>query len=65
MNFKCSAESGEDAIVSCNTCEYAANVQKAEIKAHRPAARDLNAKSPELQKVSTPGKKSVLRWRSS
>lgn len=58
--FQVLAESGEDAIVSCNTCEYAANVQKAEIKAHRPAARDLNAKSPELQKVSTPGKKSVL-----
>jgi prolyl-tRNA synthetase len=58
--FQVLAESGEDAIVSCNTCEYAANVQKAEIKASRPAARDLNEKSPELQKVSTPGKRSVL-----
>ena len=58
--FQVLAESGEDAIVSCNKCEYAANVQKAEIKARRPAARDLNEKSPELQKVSTPGKKSVL-----
>src|SRR6266404_183581 len=58
--FQVMAESGEDAIVSCNKCEYAANVQKAEIKARRPAARDLNEKSPELQKVSTPGKKSVL-----
>ena len=57
--FQVLAESGEDAIVSCNKCEYAANVQKAEIKA-RPAARDLNAESPALQKVSTPGKKSVL-----
>ena len=58
--FQVLAESGEDAIVSCNKCEYAANVQKAEIKARRPAVRDLNEKSPELQKVSTPGKKSVL-----
>ena len=58
--FQVLAESGEDAIVSCNKCEYAANVQKAEIKARRPVARDLNEKSPELQKVSTPGKKSVL-----
>ena len=57
--FQVLAESGEDAIVSCNKCEYAANVQKAEIKA-RPAARDLNAESPGLQKVSTPDKKSVL-----
>ena len=31
--FQVLAESGEDAIVSCNKCEYAANVQKAEIKA--------------------------------
>jgi prolyl-tRNA synthetase len=57
--FQVLAESGEDAIVSCNKCEYAANVQKAEIKARRPAARDLNKSSPELQKVSTPNKKSV------
>ncbi len=57
--FQVLAESGEDAIVSCNKCEYAANVQKAEIKARRPAGRDLNENSPKLEKVSTPGKKSV------
>jgi prolyl-tRNA synthetase len=34
-------------------------VQKAEIKAVRPAARDLNEKTPDLRKVSTPGKKTV------
>src|SRR5437016_11407888 len=57
--FQVLAESGEDAIVSCNKCEYAANVQKAEIKVRRPAGRDLNENSPKLEKVSTPGKKSV------
>ena len=57
--FQVLAESGEDAIVSCNKCEYAANVQKAAIKARRPAGRDLNENSPKLEKVSTPGKKSV------
>ena len=57
--FQVLAESGEDAIVSCNKCEYAANVQKAEIKARRPAGRDLNETPPKLEKVSTPGKKSV------
>jgi prolyl-tRNA synthetase len=57
--FQVLAESGEDAIVSCNRCEYAANVQKAEIKARRPAARDLSKNSPKLEKVSTPGKRSV------
>lgn len=57
--FQVLAESGEDAIVSCNKCEYAANVQKAEIKARRPAGRDLSESPPKLEKVSTPGKKSV------
>jgi prolyl-tRNA synthetase len=57
--FQVLAESGEDAIVSCNRCEYAANVQKAGIKARRPAARDLTKNSPKLEKVSTPGKRSV------
>src|SRR5512133_2921478 len=33
--FMVLAESGEDAIVSCNACDYAANVEKAEV---RPAA---------------------------
>jgi prolyl-tRNA synthetase len=57
--FQVLAESGEDAIVSCNKCEYAANVQKAELKSRRPPGRGLNESFPKLQKVSTPGKKSV------
>jgi prolyl-tRNA synthetase len=56
--FQVLAESGEDAIVSCNSCDYAANVQKAEIR-HRPSARDLTKEAPPLEKVSTPGKKTV------
>ena len=57
--FQVLAESGEDAIVSCNTCDYAANVEKAEVKAARPSGRDIAEVSPKLEKVSTPGKKSV------
>jgi prolyl-tRNA synthetase len=57
--FQVLAESGEDAIVSCNTCDYAANVEKAEVKAARPAARDIAEESPPLEKVATPGKRSV------
>src|SRR6266481_6703343 len=57
--FQVLAESGEDAIVSCNKCEYAANVEKAEVKAARPAGRDIAEESPQLEKVSTPGKKNV------
>jgi len=57
--FQVLAESGEDAIVSCNSCDYAANVQKAEVRATRPRGRDLTQDSPKLAKVSTPGKKTV------
>jgi prolyl-tRNA synthetase len=56
--FQVLAESGEDAIVSCNVCDYAANLQKAAIR-HRPAGRDLTKEGPPLEKVPTPGKKTV------
>ena len=57
--FQVLAESGEDAIVSCNSCDYAANLEKAAVKAYQPAARDLTAEAPGFEKVFTPGKKSV------
>jgi prolyl-tRNA synthetase len=57
--FQVLAASGEDAIVSCDRCEYAANVEKAEVKGEPPAARDISQESPKLNKVATPGKKTV------
>lgn len=57
--FQVLADSGEDALVSCNRCEYAANVMKAEVKAQRLSGRNLKESSPPLKKVATPGKKSV------
>jgi len=57
--FQVLAESGEDAIVCCNSCDYAANVEKAEIKAGRPAGSDIGGESPQIEKVATPGKKTV------
>ena len=53
--FQVLAESGEDAIVSCDSCDYAANVEKAEVKGKPPAARDLTQEAPKLNKVATPG----------
>ncbi len=54
--FQVLADSGEDAIVSCNACEYAANVEKAEIGATRsPVA----ATASPLKKVRTPGKRTI------
>jgi prolyl-tRNA synthetase len=57
--FQVLAESGEDAIVSCNACDYAANALKAEAIPKRLAGRNLKESPPPLKKVSTPGKKSV------
>jgi len=57
--FQVLADSGEDALVSCDSCDYAANVQKAEVLVPRPSARNLKEPPPPLAKVATPGKKSV------
>jgi prolyl-tRNA synthetase len=54
--FQVLADSGEDAIVSCNRCDYAANVEKAEIgRRPSPAAGAANP----LKKVRTPEKRTV------
>jgi prolyl-tRNA synthetase len=59
--FQVLAESGEDAIVSCDKCGYAANVEKAEL----PSGPDSGlrtpgaASSPPLKKVQTPGRRTI------
>jgi prolyl-tRNA synthetase len=54
--FQVLAESGEDAIVSCDNCDYAANVEKAELKrSDAPPAEP----SADLQELHTPGKGSI------
>src|SRR3989475_7198332 len=53
--FQVLAASGEDAIVSCERCGYAANVEKAGVRA-APAA---GAGGGGLERVATPGKRSV------
>ena len=57
--FQVLADSGEDSLVACNRCDYAANVERAEIKPTRLMARDLKETSPPLKKVATPGKRSI------
>ena len=54
--FMVLADSGEDAIVSCSACQYAANVEKAE---SRPLAVPEHAEPRPLEKVATPGKRSI------
>ena len=54
--FMVLAESGEDAIVSCNSCRYAANVEKAEV---RPVAVVTADSLESLEKITTPDKKTI------
>jgi prolyl-tRNA synthetase len=59
--FMVIAESGEDAIVSCEGCAYAANVEKAEVKAAAavPPVSAAAAGAPPPEKVATPGKRTI------
>src|SRR5262245_21132757 len=54
--FQVLADSGEDAIVSCDNCDYAANVEKAELR--RVASEPAQA-SGALEELHTPGKSSI------
>ena len=51
--FQVLAESGEDAIVSCDQCDYAANVEKAELQRE---SRAPAAPRAALEEIHTPGK---------
>jgi prolyl-tRNA synthetase len=54
--FMVLADSGEDAIVSCDSCEYAANVEKAELRDVRAI---VPAPTQALQKVATPARRTI------
>ena len=56
--FQVLADSGEDAIVSCSQCPYAANVEKAEL-ANRLESRDQSPASAALRKVHTPDQRTI------
>jgi len=54
--FMVLADSGEDAIVSCDSCRYAANVEKAE--SHLTSSTAAITPLP-LEKIATPGTKTI------
>jgi prolyl-tRNA synthetase len=56
--FQVLAETGEDALVACDNCNYAANVEEAKVRAEPPAARD-GAAVPAAEPVATPGKRTI------
>ena len=53
--FQVLADSGEDALVSCDACSYAANVEKAAVAPLPPASTTGGA----LERVATPGKRTI------
>lgn len=55
--FMVLAETGEETIVSCNQCSYAANVERAEFKRREKQGQHVPFKS--LQKVLTPNQRTV------
>ncbi len=54
--FMVLADTGEEGIAVCDACDYAANVERAELKEPTQAARGV---SKEKRLVPTPGKKTV------
>src|SRR5262249_4609567 len=54
--FQVLAETGEDAIVACDKCDYAANVEQA---ATRKSTAAPAAPTKAMAEVSTPGKHSI------
>ncbi len=55
--FQVLADSGEDSIVACDTCDYAANVEEAAL---RTPAEPAIVGGGELSKVPTPGAKTIV-----
>ncbi|MGD8353333.1 MAG: proline--tRNA ligase [Pseudomonadota bacterium] len=55
--FMVLAETGEDSVVSCDKCEYAANLEMAEVMEELAGAAEKSGRDPET--VDTPGLKAV------
>jgi prolyl-tRNA synthetase len=55
--FHVLADSGEDTIAFCGSCDYAANIEKAATRQAGPASVPADALQP--QEVATPGKTSI------
>lgn len=56
--FMVTADTGEDQIISCNKCDYSANIEKA-VVVYEQRDRDVQQEKLELKKVSTPATHTV------
>ena len=57
--FMVLAETGEDTIVSCNNCDYAANLEKAEVRISDPEKESDQSVLSELECIPTPGVRTI------
>jgi len=57
--FMVLAETGEDTIASCKSCEFGANLEKASVAPGQDASQVDDASCPALQAVETPGTHTV------
>ncbi|MBA4422127.1 MAG: proline--tRNA ligase [Syntrophus sp. (in: bacteria)] len=55
--FMVMADSGEDAIAFCSICQYAANLEKAEVV--KPAKTEVTASPYPVEEIHTPGVKTI------
>ena len=56
QEFQVLADTGEDSIVSCDSCTYAANVEKAELRVEASAE---GAEALPLEAIATPAKRTI------
>jgi prolyl-tRNA synthetase len=58
QEFHVLADSGEDTIAFCDSCDYAANIEKAS-KRSQVVAPEAPQDAPKIEEVATPGKKTI------
>jgi len=57
--FMVPCSTGEDRIIQCTACGYAANQERAEIGAHQALATKPDRTAPPFEAVDTPGKRTI------
>src|SRR3954465_1338884 len=57
--FMVPCSTGEDRVIQCTSCGYAANQERAEVGAHHVLADEPDATAPPYDSVATPNKRTI------
>ena len=57
--FMVPCSTGEDTVIFCGKCGYAANQERAEVGSHDHPTRTPDAAAPAYEPVPTPGKRTI------